>query len=435
MADKNNKGRIAIISRESDERTIDIALLEDELNRRGIETETLTKLFTKDNKGKAAAEYLGTVAKQEAAIARADVVILDTYCIPISMLPRLPKTKVVQMWHALSAVKKFGWQTVGSPDGTSERTATLMRMHKGYDYVICASDATAEHYTEAFRISRDKIVKLGLPRIDYIMNAVHGNGRYKTYGAIYALHPELASSNKKLVQYVPTFRKGSMPDVKGLVDALDPDRYELIVKLHPLYREAGELPQADNIIYAEDINGVSLNSFDLLGIADVVISDYSSLVVEATLADRPMYLYTYDIDAYSETTGLNMDFKTEPIGKYVFRDARDLAAAMDRQLADSSAEPYDMTALREFRDKYIDVDTENCTGQLADFIESLLPDRAAGISSAQIEDGHRRSSTTEASAVIETEMMTPEISLGLTGSDPAQDDKEESSVQMGLAEE
>jgi CDP-ribitol ribitolphosphotransferase len=37
------------------------------------------------------------------------------------------------MWHALSAVKKFGWQTVGSEDGTRERTARIMRMHKGYD--------------------------------------------------------------------------------------------------------------------------------------------------------------------------------------------------------------------------------------------------------------------------------------------------------------
>ena len=58
-------------------------------------------------------------------------------------------------------------------------------------------------------------------------------------------------------------------------------------------------------------------------------------------------------------------------------------AAMDRELSteseadkveDSKAkgESYDLDALRAFRDKYIDVDRENCTGQLADFIEGLL---------------------------------------------------------------
>ena len=391
---KKRKGRVAIISRESDERTIDIALLEDELNRRGIETETLTQLFTKDKSAGAAAGYLGTVAKQEAAIARADVVVLDTYCIPVSMLPHPPKTKVIQMWHALSAVKKFGWQTVGSPDGTSERTATLMRMHKGYDYVLSPSDATTEHFAEAFRTDRSKFVKLGLPRIDYILSAVKGDGRYKTYGAMYALHPELASSDKKIVLYAPTFRKGSMPDVKGLAEALDPDRYFLIVRLHPLYREDTDLPQGDNIVYMDD-----METFDLLGLADVIISDYSSLVVEATLADKPMYLYTYDIDTYRETTGLNMDFGAEAIGKYVFKDAKELAAALDRASdfedaagskhmkgKDAAGEPYDMDALREFRDKYIEVDTDNCTGQLADFIESLLPGRPAEYEPAEPED-------------------------------------------------
>lgn len=356
-------GKVVIISRESDEPTVDIAMLDEELRSRGIETEVMTKLFTKDKSAGDLAGYLGTVAKQEAAILKSDVVVLDTYNIPVSMLPRIGRTKVIQMWHALSAVKKFGWQTVGSEDGASERTATLMRMHKGYDYVLAPSDATADIFAEAFRTERSKIIKLGLPRIDYINSAVRGNARFKTFGAMYALYPELAKSNeKKIVLYAPTFRRDEMPDIKGLATALDPQKYVLIVSLHPLYRTEEELPQADNIIYEENIS-----SFDLLGVADIIISDYSSMVVESTLADKPLYLYTYDIDQYRETTGLNMDFASEAIGKYVFRDAALLAMAL--------GEPYDMEALRAFRNKYIEVDTDNCTGQLADFIESLLPEK------------------------------------------------------------
>ena len=360
---QNKTGKVTIISRESDEPTLDISMLVEELNSRGIETEVMAKLFTKDKTAGDLAGYLGTVAKQEAAILKSDVVVLDTYNIPVSMLPRIGRTKVIQMWHALSAVKKFGWQTVGSEDGTSERTATLMRMRKGYDYVLAPSDATADIFAEAFRTDRSKIVKLGLPRIDYINSAVRGDARFKTFGAIYALYPELAKSDdKKIVLYVPTFRRDGMPDIKGLASALDPEKYVLIVSLHPLYRSEEELPQADNIIYEENIS-----SFDLLGVADIIISDYSSMVVESTLADKPLFLYTYDIDQYRETTGLNMDFDAEAIGKYVFRDAESLAKAL--------GEPYDMEALRAFRDKYIEVDTENCTGQLADFIQSLLPEK------------------------------------------------------------
>ena len=353
------KGKVAILSREGDRKSLDIRLLEKELRSRGIEVRTMTKLFTKDKSMADSLSYAKVVLSQAAAIAWADVVVVDTYIIPVSMLPHFGRTKVIQMWHALSAVKKFGWQTVGSPDGTPERKATLLRMHKGYDFVTAPSDATAEHFAEAFRTDRSKIVKLGLPRIDYILEATQGDGRYRAIGEMYALYPQLAATERKVVLYAPTFRKGSMPDVKGLAEALDPEKYELIVRLHPLYQTEAELPQGDNIIYEEKIP-----TFDLLAAADIIISDYSSLVVEATLADKPMYLYTYDIDSYKETTGLNMDFAEEAIADYVFKDAAELAEALDK--------PYDIEALRAFRAKYIEVDTDNCTGQLADFIESQI---------------------------------------------------------------
>ena len=356
---EKKKGKVAIMSRESDTKSKDIIMLEEELLKRGLEVRTLTKLLTKDKGKEEYLSYAGHMMSQAAAMVWADVVVVDTYIVPVCMLPHTGLTKVIQMWHALGAVKKFGWQTVGSDDGSPEKTAKLMRMHKGYDYVIAPSDATAAFFAEAFRTDPGKIVKLGLPRADYILDVTRGDGRYKAMGAVYALYPHLASSDKTVVLYVPTFRRGSQPDVKGLADALDPEKYELIVRLHPLYKAEGELPQAKHVIYEENIP-----TYDLLACADAVISDYSSLVVEATIADKPIYLYTYDIDSYSKSTGLNMDFTREAIADYVFTDAEALAAAMDKT--------YDMEALKAFRDKYIEVEPGHCTEQQADFIQSQI---------------------------------------------------------------
>ena len=115
-----DKARVAIISRESNKKTIDVRMLEEELCRRGVKVQTLCKLLTKDKSIKSLG-YIGHVIKQEAAILRADVVVLDTYCIPASMIPHGKGTKIIQMWHALAAIKKFGWQTVGKKDGSSEK--------------------------------------------------------------------------------------------------------------------------------------------------------------------------------------------------------------------------------------------------------------------------------------------------------------------------
>jgi CDP-ribitol ribitolphosphotransferase len=359
IINRKSKGKVAILSRESDSKSLDIRMLEEELLKRGLQVRTLTKLFTKDKSQGDSFGYISHMMSQAAAMLWADVVVVDTYIIPVSMLPHTGRTKVIQMWHALSAVKKFGWQTVGSEDGSSEKTAKLMRMHKGYDYVTAPSDATAAHFAEAFRVDPSKIVKLGLPRVDYILDVTKGDGRYKAMGAVYALYPHLAEKDKTVILYAPTFRRGSLPDVKSLADALDPEKYELIVRLHPLYKAEGDLPQAEHVIYEETIP-----TYDLLACADAVISDYSSIVVESTIADKPLYLYTYDIDSYSRTTGLNMDFSKEAIADYVFTDAKELAAAMDK--------PYDFDALKAFKDKYIEVEPGRCTEQLADFIQSQI---------------------------------------------------------------
>ena len=350
---------ISIISRESNSRTLDVAMLEEELRKRGLRVRVLSKLLTKEKSIKAAA-YLGHVIRQEAAILASDAVVLDTYCIPASMIPHRRSTKVVQMWHALGAIKKFGWQTVGKEGGSSEKTARLMKMHHGYDYVVCASDVTAEHFCEAFRVDRSKIVKYGLPRIDYIKSIASGERHDATAAKILDKYPQLKTEGRKTVLYAPTFRRGKAVDVSSLARELDADSFDLVVKLHPLYRadaEDGGVP--GNVIYDE-----AFSSYDWLAAADIIISDYSSYVIESTLTGKPLYIYAYDLEDYEANTGLNMDFYSEPIAPYVFRSAKELADSISR-------DDYDIQALHAFRDRYIDIDTSNCTSALADFIESL----------------------------------------------------------------
>lgn len=367
---KKRKKKIAIISRESNSKTLDIAMLEAELLKRGCDVTVLSRLLTKE-KSVRMLGYIGHVLRQEAAILASDVVVLDTYCIPASMIPHGKGTKVVQMWHALGAVKKFGWQTVGKEGGSSEKVARLMRMHRGYDYVVSPSDITGAYYCEAFDTDSSRIVKYGLPRIDYIKSVTAGDRHADTAGKILAMYPQLRKTGsgdernvKQTVLYAPTFRSGKAVDVQSLIDALDPEKYDLVVKLHPLYR-AGAADRSSsggnglNVIYDENFS-----SYDWLSVADMVISDYSSLVIEATLADKPLFIYAYDLEEYEASTGLNMDFRSEPIAPYVFGDARDLAECMDRN-------SFDFDALHAFRDRYIDIDTDNCTAALADFIESI----------------------------------------------------------------
>ena len=49
------------------------------------------------------------------------------------------------------------------------------------------------------------------------------------------------------------------------------------------------------------------NTFDLLRIADYIITDYSAVAFEASILNKPIYFYVYDIEDYKKTRGLNID--------------------------------------------------------------------------------------------------------------------------------
>lgn len=345
------KNKITIISRQSNEPTIDNYLLAKKLHQIAPETEIvlMTRQFNKDTDSKA--RYLREIIKQTKALATSRVVIVDGYCIPVSVLPHRKDVKVVQTWHSLAALKKFGYQTIGLPSGSKEEVAEIMHMHEGYDYVLAPGRFTAESFCKAFNVSEKKIILMGLPRIDVIMNRQCHDDEIVSFCRI--------DRKKTTLLYAPTFRKGRKISAAPLMDRIDFDRYNLIIKIHPL----------DSIDTDDLPNGVIVdfhfNTYDLMKFADIIISDYSAVGVEAMLLNKPVYFYVYDIEEYEKDPGLNVDYEREFKG-IEFKKANELAEAIE------SEDDYPYEKLKSLRNKFFDCDTENCTEKLADFIVSLL---------------------------------------------------------------
>ena len=103
---------------------------------------------------------------------------------------------------------------------------------------------------------------------------------------------------------------------------------------------------------------------DLIKIADKLITDYSSLAMEAGMLDMPVYFYTYDIDKYKYDPGLNFDFEKEEVGKYQTENVQELLNFIE--------EEYDYDALKKFKQKYIEVPINGCVDKLIEFIMRLM---------------------------------------------------------------
>lgn len=160
------------------------------------------------------------------------------------------------------------------------------------------SKATREFYAEAFGIEKEKILVLGMPRIDYLLEK--DNQINKKVEKLLEEYPKL--KEKQNILYVPTFRKGESTLVEKIIDEIDETKYNLIIRLHPLDKTA---------IDSKYIVDSKYNTFDLIKIADYVITDYSAIAFEAAVVNRPIFFYVYDLNEYKENRGLNVNLNKE----------------------------------------------------------------------------------------------------------------------------
>ena len=335
------KDRVAILSRQNRTPSIDIRRLTECMRQRYPRTECVVLVRMIDSW-----TYVFHMVRQMYYIATSRVVVLDGFCIAASVLKHKKGTTIIQMWHSSAAIKQFGYQTIGKPAGHSKEMAEIMSMHRNYDYVLCPSWATGELFCKGFDISPVKLKYYGLPRLTEIQ-------KDDTDWQQEARKRIMGDDGRELVLYAPTFRKGKEVDAKGLIQALDQERFRLVIKPHPL----------DKLDAGEEYVCQEYSSQQLLRVCDRIITDYSALGVEASILGKPIYYYVYDIDEYIEETGLNVD----PLKEMPGCSSRDGA-----ELADMMKQPYDYEQLQRFRDKYIEVPTDHCAERIADFIEECL---------------------------------------------------------------
>ena len=342
-----NPNKIVFLSRQSNSPSIDFQLVVQELQRRhpDIEVVFVCRRMEKGYRSKLKFAYSQIYSLYHLATSR--VAVLESYWPAVSAVQHRPEITVFQMWHSMGKIKASGRHTVGKPQGWNKDVARLMRMHEGYDYVIAGGKAWNAAYEASFGIDESKILNLGLPRADYLLD-----NRKRLRKKILARYPQLA--NKPVVLYAPTFRRGGGVGLraKRLVSALDLNKYELIVKGHS---NSPLLSDSVGVLNCQGFSGM-----ELLAVADFVITDYSAIAVEAAVVGVKTFYYLYDYDVYQEQNGLNLDIPAE-FPELVFFEARSLVKALDKE--------YPTAAFQRYRDKYLFENLGHSTQSIVDAID------------------------------------------------------------------
>ena len=81
----------------------------------------------------------------------------------------------------------------------------------------------------------------------------------------------------------------------------------MLVKHHPFVRDLPEIPESSRR-FAFDVSD-ELSIDVLLSVADACISDYSSLVFEYSLFEKPLIFFAFDKDEYDDWRGFYYDYE------------------------------------------------------------------------------------------------------------------------------
>ncbi|BBD90800.1 teichoic acid glycerol-phosphate primase TarB [Staphylococcus caprae] len=275
------------------------------------------------------------------ALSTAKVIVIDTYYLMMGGYHKKKGQTVIQTWHASGALKDFGLTDHQVDLNNKAMVEQYKRVYNATDYYLVGGDEMARCFEASFEAQPEQMLKFGLPRlVKYLnMNIEKEQQRLK----------EKYHIKNKLAVYVPTYRESKVANRtinKEIFEQQLPE-YTLMSHLHPSISERDT---------SQDIDVASL-----MVMADVIISDYSSLPIEASLLNKPTLFYNYDEEDYEKVRGLN-PFYYEIPKKYKFADETSLIQALGK-------------AKKEFQPlfhSWHQYNTKASLSQLVNFINKLV---------------------------------------------------------------
>jgi CDP-ribitol ribitolphosphotransferase len=252
--------------------------------------------------------YLARLVRGMYHLQTAGLFVVDNAYLPIHVAPHRATSTVVQVWHAAGALKRFGLDT-RRPLREPERTF----LHRYYDAVVVGGEWARAPYAAALRTPIERVLALGSARTDFFFDdAALAAARAR----VLAAHPALAG--RRVVLYAPTFRgrgigKRAAPGLDAVrLRAALPAEYVLVLKTHPNLDPAATPTDGFDVVAdpAGEIN-------EMLAATEILITDYSSSVVEFATLRRPIILLVGDLAEYEVDPGLYLDYRTEMIGTQV----------------------------------------------------------------------------------------------------------------------
>lgn len=273
--------------------------------------------------------YLLRFMKQYAT---AEYVFLCDYYLPAASCRRRKETKVVQLWHSCGLMKKIAYDT-----GQDIPENYKGDMFGNYSYLTLSAKICVPVHARALRLDPARIHATGVSRTDYYFDKTWND---QCRARFYEQYPQAAG--KKIVLWAPTFRgNAAKPGLAGLSEIQKMaeelgDEYYVIIKAHPHIDAHGQ------------VSNCTILTEELLPAADVLVTDYSSVLFDYLLYEKAAVLFAPDLKEYEDGRGFYLDY-----GKIPFPHAGTYRELVDAVRSGEKWHDSHRREISEFRREYV----------------------------------------------------------------------------------
>lgn len=237
-------------------------------------------------------------------LARSEMVIAESW-IPPKVRKHRDSTWV-QLWHG-TPIKRMLF------DSHEPRIIWNRRHHKtnkyrdiqNWDYLLVDSPMAADKFETAFLFPRERMLQFRYPRVQFLLDHADDENLKSEIRTRIGIDPH---SPGKVVLYAPTWRDynyGKSQDEGDYAYLLDVEQLaeELGDGYTVLLHDHGYLASTLSAEGTRCINANTVEVQELLLVADLVVSDYSSIVFDALTVGKQVALYAVDQASFEEDRG------------------------------------------------------------------------------------------------------------------------------------
>ena len=292
-------------------------------------------------------------------VATARYVFLNDGFSILSNTPIRKGTFFTQLWHGCGAFKKFGFSTADLLFGASKNQQLKYPSHNIANLVTVSSPEVVWAYQEAMRIdkSSDIVMPLGVSRTDIFYDKDFLNS---AKARLEEFMP--CSRGKKVILYAPTFRGRTASATAPRMLSLDKfyrhfnKDYVIVMKQHPFVKQSPVIPEKHKNFAVDVQDEMSIDQ--LISVADICISDYSSLVFEYSLFEKPMLFYAYDYEDYCDWRGFFYPYNELSPGPICTNDEQMI------DFIENIEAKFDKQAIVDFKNKFMSSCDGNATKRI-----------------------------------------------------------------------